>query len=201
MGKPRNEAQVENELNAMDQEADRIDRQRRADSAPSASAEEDDRCSICDQPMNDHTVANAIFGVHKHCLDREAVMYDQPAPAPAELPEGFNYRPCSLFDTRRFHDWRWLGWPLTAPNCEERWCDVCNLIKRPQDNKWVEVGYKTSSDLPEGFEARQKATAIVRAWIDDIDGKTESMVCPDDSALLIDRITTTLLAEPIGENM
>lgn len=66
------------------------------------------------------------------------------APAfPVAQPEADPmYRACKLFGERQFHDWRWLGWPLTDPACEQKWCEVCGLTKRVEGGKWVEAGYR-----------------------------------------------------------
>ncbi len=52
--------------------------------------------------------------------------------------------PCPLFETRDFHGWRWLGWPLTTQNCEERWCEVCWLRQVPINGKWTNSGHKAA---------------------------------------------------------
>lgn len=58
---------------------------------------------------------------------------------------------CALFDSRGFHDWRWLGWPLSNPNCEEQWCFQCGLLQVPKDGKWVDNGTKLVVAHPEDF--------------------------------------------------
>jgi hypothetical protein len=67
----------------------------------------------------------------------------------ASWKENQGYKRCPLYAERKFHDWRWLGWPLTDPTCEEKWCWICGLVKRPQNGKWVEVGYRQSEVLPQ----------------------------------------------------
>lgn len=53
---------------------------------------------------------------------------------------------CVLFDKRGFHDWRYLGWPLTNPSCDESWCAFCGLRQVPRivdgQPQWVDDGVK-----------------------------------------------------------
>lgn len=46
--------------------------------------------------------------------------------------------PCQLFNGRGFHDWRWVGWPLSDPAGTERWCYQCPLRQKAVDGKWVD---------------------------------------------------------------
>lgn len=53
---------------------------------------------------------------------------------------------CTLFKKRGFHDWRYLGYPLTNPSCTEHWCAFCGLRQIPRivngQTRWVDAGRK-----------------------------------------------------------
>lgn len=53
------------------------------------------------------------------------------------------YRSCSTYSTRGFHNWRWLGWPLTSTSCQAKWCEDCSLLKKADSSGvWKEAGYR-----------------------------------------------------------
>lgn len=101
-------------------------------------------------------------GHPKHMRTRDGLHFCQyhpdgvrVAPTPVQPAAAVQYRECALFADRGFHDWRWAGWPLTDPACEEKWCDVCGLIKQAQRGAWVEAGYRKPSTSTPGEGARE----------------------------------------------
>jgi hypothetical protein len=65
-----------------------------------------------------------------------------------ESPAAEELLPCPLFDTRGFHDWRYLGWPLTNPSCKERWCAFCHRRQVPTaEGTWINAGLKDNGCL------------------------------------------------------
>jgi hypothetical protein len=59
-------------------------------------------------------------------------------------PHWLKYKPCNVYAARKFHDWRWPGWPLSfnAVSGDEKWCNECWLLKRMVNGRWAEAGYR-----------------------------------------------------------
>jgi hypothetical protein len=126
-------------------------------------------------------------------------------PVPAEAAA--QYKPCKLYDERKFHDWRWIGWPfgsIIPVNIDEKWCEACGLTKRVVNGKWAEAGYPgypqssaiiPASCLAHADEINRLKTEVSRLS-SELDDRAGSIV---DEAGKVSQLISTARANAIDE--
>lgn len=115
-----------------------------------------------------HQLENAIVAA---VLTAQSTASDSAPTQDGTLAGAVQHEPvCILFTSRGFHDWRWLGWPLADPNCQERWCLVCGLRQVPVNGEWL----SNRASLPESESSvtptRVETHAPERIWVKYLSG-------------------------------